>query len=90
MAEEEKNEMENRVKSLQEAYKLLSNEDLKKLQEEQSLDDDNMEEKVSHNVILLSIVCSLLSLFYCMVVKLHIDTKNALNSVHHRNKIRTE
>uniref|UniRef100_A0ABM5GFG0 Dystonin isoform X2 n=1 Tax=Pogona vitticeps TaxID=103695 RepID=A0ABM5GFG0_9SAUR len=46
MTEEEKNEMENHVRSLQEGYKLLSNEDLKKLQEEQSLDDENMDEKV--------------------------------------------
>ncbi|XP_072856398.2 dystonin isoform X8 [Pogona vitticeps] len=45
MTEEEKNEMENHVRSLQEGYKLLSNEDLKKLQEEQSLDDENMDEK---------------------------------------------
>ena len=75
MTEEEKNEMENHVRSLQEGYKLLSNEDLKKLQEEQSLDDENMDDKVSHSVILLPIVYSLLSLIYCMIVKLHIGTK---------------
>ncbi|XP_060608746.2 dystonin isoform X7 [Anolis sagrei] len=46
MTEEEKNEMENHVKSLQEGYKLLSNEDLKQLQEEQSIDDERMDEKV--------------------------------------------
>ncbi|XP_060608764.2 dystonin isoform X25 [Anolis sagrei] len=45
MTEEEKNEMENHVKSLQEGYKLLSNEDLKQLQEEQSIDDERMDEK---------------------------------------------
>ncbi|XP_062838406.1 dystonin isoform X7 [Anolis carolinensis] len=46
MTEEEKNEMENHVKSLQEGYKLLSNEDLKQLQEEQNIDDERMDEKV--------------------------------------------
>ncbi|XP_060608762.2 dystonin isoform X23 [Anolis sagrei] len=46
MTEEEKNEMENHVKSLQEGYKLLSNEDLKQLQEEQSIDDERMDEKL--------------------------------------------
>ncbi|XP_062838427.1 dystonin isoform X11 [Anolis carolinensis] len=45
MTEEEKNEMENHVKSLQEGYKLLSNEDLKQLQEEQNIDDERMDEK---------------------------------------------
>ncbi|XP_042313307.1 dystonin [Sceloporus undulatus] len=45
MTEEEKSEMENHVKSLQEGYKLLSNEDLKQLQEEQNVDDERMDEK---------------------------------------------
>ncbi|XP_044277484.1 dystonin isoform X7 [Varanus komodoensis] len=46
MTDEEKNELENHVKSLQEGYKVLSSEDLKQLQEEQNVDDENMEEKV--------------------------------------------
>ncbi|XP_062981103.1 dystonin isoform X2 [Elgaria multicarinata webbii] len=46
MTDEEKNEMENHVKSLQDGYKLLSNEDLKQLQEEQNVEDENMDEKV--------------------------------------------
>ncbi|XP_048352795.1 dystonin isoform X18 [Sphaerodactylus townsendi] len=46
MTDEEKNEMENHIQSLQEGYKLLSNEDLKQLQEEQNVDDENMDEKV--------------------------------------------
>ncbi|XP_053142426.1 dystonin isoform X6 [Hemicordylus capensis] len=46
MTEEEKNEMETHVSSLQEAYKLLSNEDLKQLQEEQNGDDETMVDKV--------------------------------------------
>ncbi|XP_062981109.1 dystonin isoform X8 [Elgaria multicarinata webbii] len=45
MTDEEKNEMENHVKSLQDGYKLLSNEDLKQLQEEQNVEDENMDEK---------------------------------------------
>ncbi|XP_048352666.1 dystonin isoform X4 [Sphaerodactylus townsendi] len=45
MTDEEKNEMENHIQSLQEGYKLLSNEDLKQLQEEQNVDDENMDEK---------------------------------------------
>ncbi|XP_053142443.1 dystonin isoform X22 [Hemicordylus capensis] len=45
MTEEEKNEMETHVSSLQEAYKLLSNEDLKQLQEEQNGDDETMVDK---------------------------------------------
>ncbi|XP_044277494.1 dystonin isoform X16 [Varanus komodoensis] len=45
MTDEEKNELENHVKSLQEGYKVLSSEDLKQLQEEQNVDDENMEEK---------------------------------------------
>ncbi|XP_061479012.1 dystonin isoform X28 [Rhineura floridana] len=46
MTDEGKNEMENYMKSLQEGYKLLSNEDLKQLQQEQNVDNDNMDEKV--------------------------------------------
>ncbi|XP_054858022.1 dystonin isoform X2 [Eublepharis macularius] len=45
LTDEEKNEMENHVRSLQEGYKLLSKEDLMQLEEEQNLDDENMEEK---------------------------------------------
>ncbi|XP_061479008.1 dystonin isoform X24 [Rhineura floridana] len=45
MTDEGKNEMENYMKSLQEGYKLLSNEDLKQLQQEQNVDNDNMDEK---------------------------------------------
>ncbi|XP_060091226.1 dystonin isoform X6 [Heteronotia binoei] len=45
LTDEEKNEMENHMRSLQEGYKLLSNEDLKQLQEEQNADDENMDEK---------------------------------------------
>ncbi|XP_077782429.1 dystonin isoform X25 [Podarcis muralis] len=45
MTDEEKNEMENHVRSLQEGYKLLSNEDLKQLQQEQDADNENVDEK---------------------------------------------
>ncbi|XP_071597779.1 dystonin isoform X21 [Heliangelus exortis] len=45
MTEEEKNEMEKQVRSLQESYSLLSNAALKQLQEAQYLDDEKMEEK---------------------------------------------
>ncbi|NXW84621.1 DYST protein, partial [Alopecoenas beccarii] len=45
MTEEERNEMEKQVRSLQESYSLLSNEALKQLQEEQYLGDEKMEEK---------------------------------------------
>ncbi|XP_035398894.1 dystonin isoform X10 [Cygnus atratus] len=50
MTDEERNEMEKQVRSLQESYSLLSNEALKQLQEAQYLDDEKMEEKVN-NVI---------------------------------------
>ncbi|KAL8172745.1 UNVERIFIED_CONTAM: hypothetical protein K2H54_016108, partial [Gekko kuhli] len=46
LTDEEKNEMENHMRSLHEGYKLLSNEDLKQLQEKQNVDDENMDEKV--------------------------------------------
>ncbi|XP_077164551.1 dystonin isoform X31 [Paroedura picta] len=46
LTDEEKNEMENHMRSLQEGYKLLCNEDLKQLQDEQTVDDENMDEKV--------------------------------------------
>ncbi|NXP13047.1 DYST protein, partial [Thinocorus orbignyianus] len=45
MSDEERNEMEKQVKSLQESYSLLSNEALKQLQEAQYLVDEKMEEK---------------------------------------------
>ncbi|XP_075563180.1 dystonin isoform X2 [Pelecanus crispus] len=45
MTDEERNEMEKQVKSLQESYSLLSNEALKQLQEAQYLGDEKMEEK---------------------------------------------
>ncbi|XP_077164601.1 dystonin isoform X37 [Paroedura picta] len=45
LTDEEKNEMENHMRSLQEGYKLLCNEDLKQLQDEQTVDDENMDEK---------------------------------------------
>ncbi|KFP10372.1 Dystonin, partial [Egretta garzetta] len=45
MTDEERNEMERQVRSLQESYSLLSNEALKQLQEAQYLDDEKMEEK---------------------------------------------
>uniref|UniRef100_A0A8C3CXJ5 Dystonin n=1 Tax=Cairina moschata TaxID=8855 RepID=A0A8C3CXJ5_CAIMO len=47
MTDEERNEMEKQVRSLQESYNLLSNEALKQLQEAQYLDDEKMEEKVT-------------------------------------------
>lgn len=47
MTDEERNEMEKQVRSLQESYSLLSNEALKQLQEAQYLDDEKMEEKVT-------------------------------------------
>ncbi|NXJ64455.1 DYST protein, partial [Rostratula benghalensis] len=45
MTDEERNEMEKQVRSLQESYSLLSNEAVKQLQEAQSLGDEKMEEK---------------------------------------------
>ncbi|XP_021247326.1 dystonin isoform X14 [Numida meleagris] len=45
MTDEERDEMEKQVRSLQESYSLLSNEALKQLQEAQYLDDEKMEEK---------------------------------------------
>jgi len=47
MTDEERNEMERQVRSLQESYSLLSNEALKQLQEAQYLSDEKMEEKVT-------------------------------------------
>ncbi|PKU31891.1 hypothetical protein llap_17805 [Limosa lapponica baueri] len=47
MTDEERNEMEKQVRSLQESYSLLSNEALKQLQEAQYLADEKMEEKVN-------------------------------------------
>lgn len=46
MTDEERNEMEKQVRSLQESYSLLSNEALKQLQEAR-LGDEKMEEKVT-------------------------------------------
>ncbi|NXQ90418.1 DYST protein, partial [Nyctibius grandis] len=45
MTDEERNEMEKQVRSLQESYSLLSNEALKHLQEAQYVGDEKMEEK---------------------------------------------
>ncbi|XP_067999085.1 dystonin isoform X18 [Melanerpes formicivorus] len=45
MTDEERNEMEKQVKSLQESYNLLSNEALKQLQKAQYLGDEKTEEK---------------------------------------------
>ncbi|XP_054239840.1 dystonin isoform X5 [Indicator indicator] len=45
MTDEERNEMEKQVKSLQESYNLLSSEALKQLQKAQYLGDEKMEEK---------------------------------------------
>ncbi|NWT43112.1 MACF1 factor, partial [Chroicocephalus maculipennis] len=45
MTDEERNEMEKQVRSLQESYSLLCNEALKQLQEAQYLGDEKMEEK---------------------------------------------
>ncbi|NXE11638.1 DYST protein, partial [Lophotis ruficrista] len=45
MTDEERNEMEKQVRSLQESYSLLSNEALKQLQEAKYLGDEKMEEK---------------------------------------------
>ncbi|NXC39056.1 DYST protein, partial [Penelope pileata] len=45
MTDEERNEMEKQVRSLQESYGLLSNEALKQLQETQYLGDGKLEEK---------------------------------------------
>lgn len=50
MTEEEKNEMENHVRSLQEGFKLLSSEDLRQLEEEQNADDENMDKKVAQTL----------------------------------------
>uniref|UniRef100_A0A8C4VF16 Dystonin n=1 Tax=Falco tinnunculus TaxID=100819 RepID=A0A8C4VF16_FALTI len=47
MTDEERNEMEKQVRSLQESYSLLANEALKQLQEAQYLGDEKMEEKVN-------------------------------------------
>uniref|UniRef100_A0A2D4H7S5 Uncharacterized protein n=1 Tax=Micrurus lemniscatus lemniscatus TaxID=129467 RepID=A0A2D4H7S5_MICLE len=45
MTNEEKNEMENHIKSLQECSKLLSNEGLIQLEEERNIEDENMDAK---------------------------------------------
>ncbi|XP_075354227.1 dystonin isoform X15 [Mycteria americana] len=45
MTDEERNEMEKQVRSLQESYSLLSNEALKQLQEAQYVGDEKTEEK---------------------------------------------
>ncbi|KAM7117145.1 dystonin isoform 1-T1 [Ciconia maguari] len=47
MTDEERNEMEKQVRSLQESYSLLSNEALKQLQEAQYVGDEKTEEKVN-------------------------------------------
>uniref|UniRef100_A0A8C6Y493 Dystonin n=1 Tax=Naja naja TaxID=35670 RepID=A0A8C6Y493_NAJNA len=45
MTNEEKNEMENHIKSLQECSKLLSSEGLIQLEEERNIEDENMDAK---------------------------------------------
>ncbi|XP_060545228.1 dystonin isoform X23 [Pantherophis guttatus] len=45
MTNDEKNEMENHIKSLQECSKLLSNEGLIQLEEERNVEDENMDAK---------------------------------------------
>ncbi|NXH72210.1 DYST protein, partial [Hydrobates tethys] len=45
MTDEERNEIEKQIRSLQESYSLLSNEALKQLQESQYLGDEKVEEK---------------------------------------------
>ncbi|ETE69648.1 Dystonin, partial [Ophiophagus hannah] len=45
MTNEEKNEMENHIKSLQECSKLLSSEGLIQLEEERKIEDENMDAK---------------------------------------------
>ncbi|XP_070789030.1 dystonin [Pituophis catenifer annectens] len=45
MTNDEKNEMENHIKSLQECSKLLSNEGLIQLEEERNIEDENMDAK---------------------------------------------
>lgn len=70
MTDEERNEIEKQVRSLQESYSLLSNEALKQLQEAQYLGDEKMEEKVTrlkHTFQSLEI--------YCMVLELHLISK---------------
>ncbi|XP_061845542.1 dystonin isoform X20 [Colius striatus] len=47
LTEEERNEMEKQVRSLQESYSLLSSEALKQVQEAQGLSDEKTEEKVT-------------------------------------------
>ncbi|KAM6433055.1 dystonin isoform 1-T1 [Rhynochetos jubatus] len=47
LTDEERNEMEKQVRSLQESYSLLSNEALKQLQEAQYLGDEKVGEKVN-------------------------------------------
>ncbi|KAM6280739.1 dystonin isoform 2-T2 [Porphyrio hochstetteri] len=69
MTDEERNEMEKQVRSLQESYSLLSNEALKQLQETQYLGDEKMEEKVN-KVIAGAIdqtTGEILSVFQCIL-----------------------
>lgn len=47
MTNDEKNEMENHIKSLQECSKLLSSEGLIQLEEERNIEDENMDAKVA-------------------------------------------
>lgn len=70
MTDEERNEMEKQVRSLQESYNLLSNEALKQLQEAQYLGDEKMEEKVTR----LKRTFQSLEI-YCMVLELHVISK---------------
>lgn len=46
MTDEERNELEKQVKSLQESYNSFFSESLKQLQESQTLGDKKVEEKV--------------------------------------------
>lgn len=46
MTDEERNELEKQVKTLQESYNLLFSESLKQLQQSQTLGDIKVEEKV--------------------------------------------
>lgn len=70
MTDEERNEMEKQVRSLQESYSLLSNEALKQLQEAQYLGDEKMEEKVTR----LKPTFQSLEI-YCMVLEPHVISK---------------
>lgn len=46
MTDEERNELERQVKTLQESYNLFFSDSLKQLQESQTIEDIKVEEKV--------------------------------------------